>query len=162
MGLALGAALLPSRPCGASEPYELPEAARKSLETSPYVYVSPLHPDGKESRCHGEVWFVSYGGDVTIVTARDRWKTRAVDRGWDRARIWVGDFGRTWRVGNRFREGANFLARARREPDPAVFEVLMSHLGKKYAKEWRKWEPRFRNGYEDGTRVVIRYTPIGG
>ena len=36
----------------------------------------------------------------------------------------------------------------------------MTSFGKKYPKEWGKWEPRFREGYGDGSRVLIRYEPV--
>jgi hypothetical protein len=145
----------------AIDAYKLPDATGKALETSRYVYVSPLHPDDKESRCHGEVWYLYHEGDVVVATGHKGWKTKAVDKGWDKARLWVGDFGRVKRSGDKFREGPTFLARARREPDPAVFEALMSGFAKKYADEWGKWQSEFRSGYQDGTRVLIRYVPIG-
>lgn len=160
-GVVLGAALIPLRRARAGKEFGLPEATREALAASRYVYISPLHPDAKESRCHGEVWYFYDEGDVVIGTGPDRWKTRAVDRGWDEARIWVGDYGRVKRAGDRFRKGPSFRARARRERDPAVFERLMTVFGEKYSDEWGKWEPRFRRGYEDGTRVLIRYQPIG-
>ena len=62
--LAFGAAALwPGIARSAADPSWL-EVAR----TSPLVYVSPLHSDGKESRCHGEVWFFVDGGDVVLVS----------------------------------------------------------------------------------------------
>ena len=158
-GALLAAAALAPRRARADEAFELPAATREELERSPYVYVSPLHSDGKESRCHAEVWFFFYEGDVVLVTGRERWKARAMLRGWDRARIWVGDYGRVRSDGEGFRKGPSFLARARQENDPAVFEALLQAFGKKYPEEWGKWEPRFRKGVGDGSRVLIRYEP---
>jgi hypothetical protein len=160
-GVVVGAALLPLRAGRAGQEFALPEATRKALETSSYVYVSPLHPDGKESRCHGEVWYSYDKGDVVIATGNERWKTRAVERGWTRTRIWVGDYGRVKSDGDRFRTGPSFLAEARHDRDRAAFERLMARFGKKYPDEWEKWEPRFRKGYAEGSRVLIRYRPIG-
>jgi len=48
-----------------------------------------LHSDGRESTCHGEVWFFVDEGSVVIATGKDRWKTRALRSGRDRARIWA-------------------------------------------------------------------------
>jgi len=160
-GVAVGAVLLPLRRGSAAQNFKMPAATRKVLETSPYVYVSPLHPDGKESRCHAEVWYFEDGGDAVLATGDKRWKTQAVNRGWDKARIWVGDYGRVKKDGDRFRAGPTFLAQARRDKDPAVFERLMVSFANKYPDEWGKWEPRFRKAYKDGTRVLIRYHPIG-
>jgi hypothetical protein len=159
LGLAAGALLLPRRVPG-DEAYRLPAATRVELEKSPLVYVSPLRSAGEESRCHGEVWYFVDGEDVVIVTGAERWKARALDKGLDRARVWVGDLGRGRFKGERFREGPTFLARGSLEKDPTVFERLLAAFGRRYAEEWGKWESRFREGYAEGSRVVIRYRPI--
>ena len=41
--------------------------------------------------------------------------------------------------------------------DPALVEVVLQRLGKKYADEWATWGPRFRNGLASGQRVMLRY-----
>ena len=78
-----------------------------------------------------------------------------------RARIWVGDFGPISGAHERLPDAPAFEARAAMDTDPEAFERLMQDFGLKYADEWEKWEPRFRKGYADGTRLVIRYEPIG-
>ena len=70
-----------------------------ALKQSGLVYISPLRADGSESTCHGEVWFAWLDGSVVIITGRDRWKARAVARGLDGARLWVGDHGPWKRLG---------------------------------------------------------------
>lgn len=163
VGAAVGAAgwLVPRRFARADASFSLPDATRAALAASPLVYVSPLRSDGGESACHGEVWYFVDAGSVVIFTATDRWKARAVRRGLDRARLWVGDFGPVGRAQDRFRRAPSFLARAAIETDRAVFERLMERYAKRYADEWGKWGPRFRKGWDDGSRVMIRYTPIG-
>ena len=156
----LGALVLPGR-MGAADDFALPDATKAALSGSPLVYISPLHHDGRESRCHEEVWYFVDGGDVVIATAVERWKAKAVRSGRDRARIWVGDFGRGRKVGDRYRAGPSFLASARIDEDRATFERLMKAFAGRYADGWDKWEPRFEKGYADGTRVLIRYAPIG-
>jgi hypothetical protein len=161
-GVAFGALALPiGRAIGADSPFQPSEDARAALGSSPLVYISPLKADGSESSCHGEVWFTFDEGDVLIATGSDRWKTRALDKGWSRARIWVGDFGPVGKSEDRFRQAPNFVAEARRDKDPAAFERLMTSFAGKYADGWDKWEPRFRKGYADGSRVLIRYAPDG-
>ena len=131
------------------------------LEKSGFVYVSPLLGSGEESRCHGEVWFGWLDGGVVLITAKDTWKARALERGLSRTRIWVGDHGRVGGVlGNdAFRKAPSFEAQARREQDAGVLDELMPVYRKKYPAEIVKWEPRFRSGVASGERVVIRYQP---
>jgi hypothetical protein len=160
-GTALAAGLLvrPHRALGA-EPSVVDDALEKALADSPLVYVSPLHRDGRESRCHGEVWFCVDRGDVVIVTAKDRWKAQAVLSGRDRARIWVGDHGRGRFKGEGFRKAPSFVAKARVDDGAGTWSRLMADYAVRYPDEWGKWKPRFEQGRADGSRVVIRYTPI--
>ena len=146
----------------AADAFSLPSETVAALESSPLVYVSPIKSDGGESSCHGEVWYSLDGTDVELATAKDTWKTRAVRKGLDRARIWVGDFGQARSADGPFRKGPSFLAHASVDEDPATFERLMSAYGSRYPDGWDKWEPRFRSGYGDGSRILIRYRPVGG
>ena len=163
-GAALGGLLLPWSALRGDDRPALPEATRRALESSGFVYISPLRSSGEESRCHGEVWYFFDEGDVVIVTASDTWKARAVSKGRDRARIWVGDYGRV-RLGARllgdeaFRMGPSFEARVRAAGDRETFDRLLVSFGQKYPAEWDKWKPRFESGYTDGSRIVLRYTP---
>ena len=152
---ALGAATLwPRYAFAADEPAWLAAA-----KTSPLVYVSPLLADGRESRCHGEVWFFVDGGDVVLATATKTWKARALTAGRDRARIWVGDFGPYSKSREKVAKAPSFVATARLDKDRAVFDRLLAAYAVKYADEWGKWKPRFESSYADGSRVVIRYSP---
>jgi hypothetical protein len=145
----------------------VPAAARPLLESSPYVYVSPLRADGSESTCHGEVWFAWLDGAVLINTRRGTWKARALrDRGLDRARLWVGDHGR-WKTGlagrgrnEAFREAPSFEARARFETDRAVLDRLLARFEEKYAGDFDRWREEMRSGFHGGERVLIRYEPL--
>ena len=140
--------------------YVLSKEAAKALRTSPLIYVSPLRSDGQESQCHGEVWFFEDLGDAVIFTARDRWKATAVRDGLDQARIWVGDVGPVGRSGGRFRQEPSFRASASVDTSPETFRLLMTDFAKRYPDEWEKWGPRFQKGWDQGTRVIIRYKPI--
>lgn len=137
--------------------------AVSAIAKSPLIYLTPLKSDGSESACHSEVWFAGSGRELFVVTSADRWRARAIGRGLDRARIWVGDFG-VWKdAGDRFRRAPTFVARGALIPkaDAAVIDSALSAFGAKYADAWGKWGPRFENGLADGTRVLIRYRPIG-
>jgi len=142
---------------------QLSAGARAALAASPYVYISPLRSDGEESRCHGEVWFGWIDGTVVVNTSPDRWKASSVRRGLDRARIWVGDYGR-WKgaVGTNedFRAGPSFDARADIVEYVSVLDRLLAQYDEKYPEEIGKWRDRMRNGFKDGSRVLIRYRPL--
>ena len=155
------ALLLPPGRLRAEEAFGLPVTTRAALEQSPLIYLSPLRSDGAESTCHGEVWFVQDGAELLVTTASDGWRARAVRRGLDRARIWVGDFGQWKRAGGRYKEGPTFLATARFDAKESVTEAALAAFGAKYPEEWDKWEPRFRKGLADGSRVLVRYRPSG-
>lgn len=136
---------------------------RRALESSGFVYVSPLRGDGSESSCHGEVWYGWLEGAVVVIVSRDSWKARAVGRGLVRARIWVGDFGRVKGFlgsNEAFREGPHIEARAVAVQDAALLERLLSRYEHKYPEEIDRWRGRMRGGYRDGSRVLLRYTPV--
>jgi hypothetical protein len=132
------------------------------LEKSGFVYVSPLRAGGAESRCHGEVWYGWLDGSVFLVTSKDSWKARALARGLDTARIWVGDHGRVGGLtgSDDFRQAPSFDAKARTTKDAELLDRLMKLYRKKYPGEIGRWEPKFRSGFESGERVLIRYEPL--
>jgi len=152
--LAGAAAFAPRRLFAADAPYALPKATADALAKSPLVYVSPLLASGKQSACHKEVWYFVDRGAVVIGTATDRWKTVAVKKGRDKARLWVGEYGAS---------APTFLAQAEIDKDPATFARLLAAYATRYPDEWdSKWKARFESSYKDGSRTVIRYTPISG
>jgi hypothetical protein len=152
--------LLPARRARAAA---LPAEAKAALPSSPFVYVSPLRSDGRESTCHAEVWYGWIDGRVLLITSSDGWKARALARGLDRARLWVGDHGRWKRLGiarEDFRKAPSFDARASKVSDPALLDRLMAEFRRKYPAEIGKWEPRMRAGFADGGRTLIAYEPL--
>ena len=164
LGAAAAALLAPKR-LFAAEGTALPDATRTLLESSEFVYVSPLRKSG-ESTCHGEVWYGWIDGTVVINTRRGTWKAKALEKGLDRARIWVGNHGR-WKglmpSGERneaFRQGPSFDARARFETDRSVNERLLALYEKKYAAEFGRWREDMKTGFFSGQRKLIRYEPI--
>jgi hypothetical protein len=141
----------------------LPDATLRALESSPFVYVSPLRKGGAESACHGEVWYAWLDGGVVLITARSGWKARsALEKGLDRARIWVGDHGR-WKgltgKNEGFRAAPSFDARVSQVKDPATLDRLIAAYGTKYPAEIERWRDRFREGFKSGERVLLRYEP---
>ena len=151
------------RPVGATSHEPLAESTRKSLSESPYVYISPLQSSGEESTCHGEVWFGWIDGAVVVNTAPTTWKAKSLQRGLDRARIWVGDYGRWKRMlgkNESFRSGPVFDAHVKLIKDAAVLDRLLTQYEVKYPAEIEKWRDRMRSGFHDGSRVLIGYRPL--
>jgi hypothetical protein len=162
-GFALAPAALtfPARRLLAAAPDGLSPDLTSALEKSPFVYVSPLRSDGKESSCHAEVWFAWIDGAVVLTSASTSWKALAAKKGLG-ARIWVGDYGRakTLGFGNEgFRKGPSFDARATIVKDPALVDRLLAAYDKKYPKEIGSWRDKMRAGNADGSRVLLRYVP---
>ena len=165
-----GAALWPSLWAGpgradeAAEPPEPPALPVPLLEQSGFVYISPLLADGRESRCHGEVWFGWLDGAVVINTAPSTWKSRALARGLRRARIWVGDHGRWKQLLGRneaFRAAPAFEAEAESVAgDPQLLERLLALYDRKYPDEIGRWRDEMRTGYATGARLLLRYRPL--
>ena len=161
--MACGALLWPFAAPLRARAAALPAATRTALAESPYVYISPLLADGSESRCHGEVWFGWIDDAVVVNTSPDRWKATAIGRGLDRARLWVGDYGR-WKkmVGKSeaFRAGPSFDARAETANEPGLIDELLAQYDSKYPAEIGKWRDKMKRGVADGSRLLIRYRPL--
>ncbi len=156
-----GALLLPPRAAWSAGKFRASETARTAIAESPLVYIAPLRGDGSESSCHAEVWFVPDGEDLLVVTTLERWRARAVKRGLDRARLWVGDFGPWKKSQGKFKTAPTFLARAEFVSNAdAAIERALAGFGSKYPDGWENFGPRFRSGLADGSRVLIRYRPV--
>ncbi len=135
----------------------LSAAAKQALGASPLVYITPLKKDGGESRCHAEVWFVADGDDALVVTGSDAWRAVAIGKGNTQARLWLGDFGVWTDADSGWKSAPSFDADAKLERDAAAHAHGLALFGTKYAAEWGKWGPRFKDGLADGSRVLIRY-----
>ncbi len=127
-------------------------------ETSDLIYLTPILSDGSESRCQAEVWFQAHEGALYVVTARDAWRAEAVRRGLNTARVWVGDVGVWSNSDGRYRQLPSREVAAAFVSDQAVQEAVLDKMGSKYRMSWLLWGPRFRNGLEDGSRVMLRYS----
>ena len=157
-----GALLFPVRRLAAAS--GLSEEATSAIASSPLIYLSPIRSNGQPSACQAEVWFGSDAGELFVVTSSDGWKSQAVKKGLDKAHIWVGDFGPWKKSNDGYKSAPNFVANAAivANDDSATIERVLAVMGKKYPAEWGKWEPRFRKGLSDDSRVMLRYRPIAG
>lgn len=121
----------------------------KLLETSDFVYISSTRKDGTLSR-PAEIWFMYRDGAVWIGTRPDSWRVKRIRWGRPQARISIGK-----------PDGPAFLARGELVKDTAAEKALLETYAKKYAAGWGKWEKSFRDGFADGSRVLVKYTPVG-
>ena len=131
-----------------------------ALRSSNLIYLSPLKSDGSESACKGEVWFLFDEPHIYVVTQSDAWRADAVRKGLDKARAWVGEFGVWTNADGKFREGPELVLQGVLETDPFAHANVLEKMGMKYTEEWGVWGPRFSDGLEDGSRVMLRYHMI--
>ena len=148
--ISAGAAVAAATPFARGR--ELPAAVAES----DLIYLTPIRSDGTESRCQAEIWFVHDRGDLVVVTASDAWRARAVERGLQSTRIWIGDVGE-WNSKARYKKLPVVMANASIDRDPATHTRVLGRFGEKYPLQWMLWGPKFENGLTDGSRVMLRY-----
>lgn len=137
-----------------------PASVEEGIRTSKLIYLSPYQSNGALSRCQAEIWFVEHDGDMYVCTDTVSWRARAPRRGLDRTRVWVGDVGVWTRSNGEYRDLPALDASASVVEDPALIETLLDKFGDKYPMGWIIWRGRFRSGLDDGTRTMLRYSPI--
>jgi hypothetical protein len=117
------------------------------LKTSKFVYISSTRKDGTLSK-PAEIWFMYWNGSVYVGSSPKSWRARRIN--WKRpgAKIWVGK-----------RDGPSFAASGAIVKEPEAEQALLKTYAEKYADGWSKWEKSFREGFKDGSRVLIKYTP---
>lgn len=128
---------------------DLPAATRDALSTSKYVYIASSRKDGKLSK-PAEIWFMYRDGAVYVASPPTTWRVRRLKAGRTQARIAVGKA-----------DGPSFTATGAIVNEPAAQAALLETYAKKYPDGWAQFEEKFRNGFKDGSRVLIKYTPSG-
>jgi hypothetical protein len=128
---------------------KLSEDLERQLEAAKYVYISSARKDGTLSE-KAEIWFLYHGGAVYVGTRPASWRVKRIKWGRPRAKIWVGS-----------RDGPSFDAVGAVVDEPNVYPVLFERFAKKYPEGWPKFERSFREGFKDGSRVLVKYTPVG-
>ena len=163
--LVVGLAIAPTIPLLARSAFaeEAKATPKDKLETSQLVYITPIKSNGEESRCKAEIWFSHHDGDVFVVTPPATWRAQAVGKGLTKARLWVGEFGVWTQADGAFRDAPEFMATASIATEADVHAKVLSAMGEKYAQTgWGRWGQRFKDGLEDGSRVMIRYAIASG
>ena len=128
-------------------PAELPKDVQQQLADSTYVYISSTRKDGSLST-PAEIWYFWHDGAVYVGTRPTSWRVKRIKAGRPQAKIAVG---RT--------DGPSFTATGSLVTDSAVQALMMETYAKKYPDGWKKYADSFRDGFKDGSRVVVKYVP---
>jgi len=122
-------------------------AIEAALSKAEYVYVQSERKSG-ELGTAAEIWFYAEDGAVYVGTRPTSWRVRRAQAGRTRARVAVGT-----------PDGPAFDATAAVVKDAALAGRLMDAFAKKYPEGWKRHEAGFRDGFESGERVLVKYTP---
>ena len=125
----------------------LSPATTAELANSKYVYISSTRKDGSLSK-PAEIWFLYHKGAVYVASPPTTWRVRRIKAGRNQAKIAIGK-----------PDGPSFTATGAVVNEPDVYPVLFETYAKKYGADWPKHEDKFRSGFKDGSRVLIKYTP---
>lgn len=134
--------------------------AANGLTESRLVYLTPLKTDGDESACQGEVWFAYSKDAIYVNTQAEAWRAEAIRKGLTDTRMWVGDVGMWKQVDGAYKELPKIRASGSIVKDSEEWDAVFPAFGEKYSDEWPTWGPRFKNGLENGSRVLLKYTEI--
>ena len=145
--LLIVAALLAAALTGVARAGELPPDIKTALASSKYVYISSTRKDGSLGK-PAEIWFLYHNGAVYVGTPPTSWRAKRIKKGRTTAKIAVGKT-----------DGPSFTATGAIVNEPDVMAVLYETYAKKYPDGWPQFEAKFRNGFKDGSRVLIKYVP---
>ena len=148
MRIAMAATLLCAVLCTSGvSAGELSADIKTALSSSKYVYISSTRKGGSLSK-PAEIWFLYHNGVVYVGTPPTSWRARRIKVGRTQAKIAVGK-----------PDGPSVTATGAIVNEPDVYPVMFEAYAKKYADGWSKFEEKFRTGFKDGSRVLIKYTP---
>ena len=119
----------------------------RALHEAKYVYIQSERKSGALGKA-AEIWFYYDGKAVYVGTPPTTWRVRRIKRGRPRARIAVGKA-----------DGPAFEARGEVVHDAAAEQRLMDEYARKYPEGWSRFADKFRAGFKNGERVLVRYAP---
>lgn len=125
----------------------LSDGIKTELAAAKYVYISSTRKDGTLSK-PAEIWFFSRNGAVYVGTPSTAWRAKRIKAGRPQAKIAVGKA-----------DGPSFVATGAIVTDTEAQQAMLETYAKKYPDGWSKFEDKFRSGFKDGSRVLIKYTP---
>lgn len=120
---------------------------KTALASSKYVYIASTRKNGSLGKA-AEIWFLYHNDAVYVGTPPTSWRARRIKAGRPQAKISVGKA-----------DGPSFMATGAIVNDPEAQQAMLEAYAKKYPDGWSKFEEKFRSGFKDGTRVLIKYTP---
>jgi len=126
---------------------ELSDGIKGALSSSKYVYISSTRKNGTLGK-PAEIWFMYHDGAVYVGTPPTSWRARRIKAGRPDAKIAVGK-----------PDGPSFIATGAIVTDADAQTVMLETYAKKYPEGWSQFADKFRNGFKDGSRVLIKYTP---
>ena len=138
---ALALALTLAAPLGAALSPELD----KALRDAKYVYIQSERKSAEFGK-PSEIWFFYDDGAVYVGTSPSSWRVKRIKSGRKKARIAVGKS-----------DGPKFDATGELVHDPAIEKRLMDVYARKYAEGWSRFADKFRDGFKNGERVLVRY-----
>ena len=133
--------------CAAPARAALSAEITSALQSSKYVYIASTRKSGALSK-PAEIWFMYRDGAVYVGTLPTSWRAKRIKAGRPQATIAVGK-----------PDGPSFTATGAIVQDAAAQAALLETYAKKYPDGWSQFEKKFRDGFKDGTRVLIKYTP---
>ncbi|MBI4515872.1 MAG: hypothetical protein HY699_08670 [Deltaproteobacteria bacterium] len=146
--LALALALIVSLSRAGSIPAaELPAALTAELDQATYVYIASQRKTGGFGK-PAEIWFLHHAGALWVGTPPTTWRVKRIKAGRTAARIAIGKS-----------DGPAFQAVGSLVNDPEVQNLMLQTYAKKYPDRWPAYEQKFRSGFKDGSRVLVKYTP---
>lgn len=120
---------------------------QKALADNTYVYLSSARKDGSFGT-PAEIWYMYHDGAVYVGTRPTSWRVRRIKAGRPAAKIAVGSA-----------NGRSFAATGSLVNDAAMQELLLKTFAQKYPERWPSHEKNFRDGFKDGSRVLVKYVP---
>lgn len=131
----------------ASAARALSDDVKSALGSSKYVYIASTRKNGSLGKA-AEIWFLYHNGAVYVGTPPTSWRAKRIKAGRTQAKICAGK-----------PDGSCFTASGAIVNEPDVYPVLYETYAKKYADGWAQFENKFRTGFKDGSRVLIKYVP---
>jgi hypothetical protein len=126
---------------------DLSPALQKALSDSKFVYISSTRKDGSLSK-PAEIWFLFHDGAVYVGTRPSSWRVKRIKAGRPGAKIAVGSV-----------DGPSFQATGSLVNDPSAQELMLKTYAQKYPEGWQTHAQAFRDGFKDGSRVLVKYAP---
>lgn len=120
---------------------------QRALADASYVYISSERKSGEFGK-PAEIWFFVDGDTVYVGTRPQSWRVKRIKAGRTKARIAVGS-----------PSGPGFEATGRVLRDPAIEAKLMAAFAAKYPEGWPRHADGFREGFRNGERLLVAYTP---